>query len=305
MVPGALPRPADGRWVNVGRLFNPYRGMLGQWAGYHSDRRGVLRLDWGTSWRLAVGQPVVMLYKARLLNTLLLMTLATVISLLIAVPVGIVSAVRQYSTLDYVTTTFTFFGASMPVFWFGLMMILIFSYKFRDWGLPFMPAGGVLMHRSAPQGQILAYLDATPGSALDRAVHLIMPSIVLSLFFMANWSRFTRSSMLEVLRQDYIRTARAKGLRERLVLSKHALRNALIPLITVVVFQLPGIFGGATLTETVFNYHGIGRLFYQAVMGSDWPVVMIYLLISAILVVVATLLGDILYTVVDPRIRFD
>ena len=305
VIPGALPRPVDGRWVNVGRLFNPYRGLLGRWAGYHSDRRGVLRLDWGTSWRLAIGQPVVMLYKARLLNTLLLMTLATVISLLIAVPVGILSAVKQYSTLDYVTTTFTFLGASMPVFWFGLMMILIFSFKFRDWGLPFMPAGGVLMHRRAPQGQVLAYLDAAPGGGLDRAVHLVMPSIVLSLFFMANWSRFTRSSMLEVLRQDYIRTARAKGLRERLVLSKHALRNALIPLITVVVFQLPGIFGGATLTETVFNYHGIGRLFYQAVMGSDWPVVMIYLLISAILVVVATLLGDILYTIVDPRIRFD
>jgi len=304
VIPEASPRPSDGEWVNVGRLFNPYRGLLGRWAGYHSDRRGVLRLDWGTSWKLATGQPVVMLYKARLLNTLLLMTLATVISLLVAIPVGILSAVKQYSTLDYVATTFTFLGSSMPVFWLGLMMILLVSYKFRDWGLPFMPAGGVVMPRPAPQGQVLAYLSAAPGGGLDRAVHLVMPSIVLSLFFMANWSRFTRSSMLEVLRQDYIRTARAKGLRERLVLSKHALRNALIPLITVVVFQLPGIFGGATLTETVFNYNGIGRLYFSAVTASDWPVVMIYLLISAILVVVATLLGDVLYTIVDPRIRF-
>ncbi|MFQ6102596.1 MAG: ABC transporter permease, partial [Anaerolineae bacterium] len=288
VIPGAAPRPEDGTWVNIGWLFNPYRGLLGRWAGYHSDRRGVLRMDWGTSWKLAVGQPVVMLYEARLPNTLLLMTLATVISLLVAVPIGILSAVRQYSTLDYITTTFSFFGASMPVFWFGLMMVLIFSYKFRDWGLPFMPAGGVMMHRAAPQGQVLAYLNATPGSWLDRAVHLVMPGIVLSLFFMAAWSRFTRSAMLEVLRQDYIRTARAKGLRERIVLGKHALRNALIPLITIVVFQLPGIFGGATITETVFSYNGIGRLFYDALMQSDWPVVMIYLLISAILVVVAT-----------------
>ncbi|MFQ5813379.1 MAG: ABC transporter permease [Anaerolineae bacterium] len=305
LIPGSAPRPADGTWVNVGWLFNPYRGLLGRWAGYHSDRRGVLRMDWGTSWKLAVGQPVVMLYQARLPNTLLLMTLATVISLLFAVPIGILSAVKQYSTLDYVTTTFSFFGSSMPVFWFGLMMVLIFSYKFREWGLPSMPAGGVLMHRAAPQGQVLAYLNATPGGGLDRAVHLVMPGIVLSLFFMAAWSRFTRSAMLEVLRQDYVRTARAKGLRERIVLGKHALRNALIPLITIVVFQLPNIFGGATITETVFSYNGIGRLFYDALMQSDWPVVMIYLLISAILVVVATLLGDILYTIVDPRIRFD
>jgi peptide/nickel transport system permease protein len=305
VIPGAAPRPADGRWVYVGWLFNPYHGILGRWAGYHNDRRGVVRLDWGTSWKLAVGQPVMMLIKSRLGNTLLLMTLATVISLAVAVPIGIVSAVKQYSTLDYVVTTFSFFGSSMPVFWFGLMMILIFSYKFRDWGLPFMPAGGVVMVRRAPPGQVLAYLNAAPGGWLDRAVHLVMPAIVLSLFYMASWSRFTRSSMLEVLRQDYIRTARAKGLRERVVLGKHALRNALIPLITIVVFQLPGIFGGATITETVFSYHGIGRLYYDALVQSDWPVVMVLLLITAILVVAATLLGDILYTIVDPRIRFE
>jgi peptide/nickel transport system permease protein len=265
----------------------------------------VVRLDWGTSWKLAVGQPVMMLIESRLGNTLRLMGLATAISLAVAVPIGIISAVKQYSTLDYVVTTFSFFGSSMPVFWFGLMMILVFSYKFRDWGLPFMPAGGVVMVRRAPPGQVLAYLNAEPGGGLDRAVHLVMPAIVLSLFYMASWSRFTRSSMLEVLRQDYIRTARAKGLRERVVLGKHALRNALIPLITIVVFQLPGIFGGATITETVFSYHGIGRLYYDALVQSDWPVVMVLLLITAILVVVATLLGDILYTIVDPRIRFE
>lgn len=305
VIPEADPRPEGGKWADVGWLFNPYRGLLGQWAGYHSDRHGVLRMDWGTSWKLAVGQPVVMLYKSRLPNTLMLMTLATVVSLLVAIPIGILSAVKQYSMLDYITTTFSFFGASMPVFWFGLMMVLIFSFKFRDWGLPFMPAGGVMMHRYAPPGQVLSYLNATPGGWVDRGVHLVMPAMVLSLFAMAAWSRYTRSSMLEVLRQDYVRTARAKGLRERVVLGKHALRNAVIPLITIVVFQIPGIFGGATITETVFSYNGIGRLFFEALTQSDWPVVMIYLLISAVLVVVATLLGDVLYTIVDPRIRFD
>jgi peptide/nickel transport system permease protein len=161
------------------------------------------------------------------------------------------------------------------------------------------------MHRSAPPGQVLSVLNARPGGFLDRAVHLVMPTIVLSLFYMAGWTRFTRSSMLEVLRQDYVRTARAKGLRERIVLGRHALRNAMIPLITIVVFQLPGIFGGATITETVFNYHGIGRLYFESLSQNDWPVAMIILLITSVLVVIATLLGDVLYTLVDPRIRLE
>jgi peptide/nickel transport system permease protein len=246
-----------------------------------------------------------MLIMSRLGNTLSLMSLSIVISLVIAVPIGILSAVRQYSRLDYAVTTFGFFGSSMPVFWFGLMMILVFSYKFREWGLPFMPAGGVVMSRRAPAGQVLDYLNAAPGGLIDRLVHIVMPGIVLSLFYMANWSRFTRSSMLEVLRQDYVRTARAKGLRERIVLSKHALRNAVIPLITVIALQLPGIFGGATITETVFSYHGIGRLYFEALSQNDWPVVMIILLITSLLVVVSILLSDVLYTVVDPRIRLE
>jgi peptide/nickel transport system permease protein len=121
---------------------------------------------------------------------------------------------------------------------------------------------------------------------------------------MASWSRYMRSSMLEVLRQDYVRTARAKGLIERVVIVKHAMRNALIPVITIVVFQIPGIFGGATITETIFQYPGIGRLYFDALGFNDWPVVMAILFITALLVVFATLLGDILYTIVDPRIRF-
>jgi peptide/nickel transport system permease protein len=128
---------------------------------------------------------------------------------------------------------------------------------------------------------------------------------MLSLLSLAGWSRFMRSSMLEVLRQDYVRTARAKGLVERVVVMKHAARNALIPLITIVVFEIPGIFGGAIITETIFNYPGMGRLFIEALNRDDWPIVMAFLFISAILVVIATLVGDILYTIVDPRIRFE
>jgi len=202
---------------------------------------------------------------------------------------------------------YLFSGFHGFIFWFGLMMVLLFSYKFKDWGLPFMPAGGVFSPPRDPKlfqpGSVMAHLNITPGTGMDRLIHIVMPAIVLSLFYMAGWSRFTRSSMLEVLRQDYVRTARSKGLHERVVLAKHALRNALIPVITIVVFQLPGIFGGAIITESVFGYTGMGQLYWMALLQNDWPVAMVLLLITALLVVVATLLGDILYTVVDPRIR--
>jgi peptide/nickel transport system permease protein len=192
----------------------------------------------------------------------------------------------------------------MPVFWFGLMMILLFSYMFKQWELPFMPTGGVASAREAPPGSLLAELNATPGSFVDRTVHLILPTTVLSLLYLAGWSRYARSSMLEVLRQDYVRTARAKGLLERLVIMKHALRNALIPIVTILVFDIAGIFSGAILTETIFSYPGMGSLYFQALGANDWPVVMAFLFITSILVVLATLSRDILYTIVDPRIRF-
>lgn len=266
--------------------------------------RGVLRWDWGDSWKLARGQAVTSVIGSRVTNTIILMATVTVISLAIAIPIGIISAVRQYSKLDYAVTTFSFFGIAMPVFWFGLIMIMLFTLKFREWGLPYFPSGDVFTTR-VTAGSIQDVLGIVPYTLADRAVHLFLPVTVLTLLYLAGWSRFMRSSMLEVLRQDYVRTARAKGLRERAVITKHAARNALIPLITIVVFQIPGIFSGAILTETIFNYPGMGRLFIDALSRDDWPVVMAILFISAILVVIATLVGDILYTVVDPRIRFD
>jgi len=298
-----LPRPEEGLWLKISALTGP-TGLLKQFSGFHGSNRGILRLDFGWSWKLAIGQPVTALLSSRLANTLILMITATVISLVIAIPIGIYSGVHQYSTLDYAMTTFAFFGSAMPVFWFGLMLILLFSYFFKQWGLPSLPTGGVTLMREAQPGTLAALLNVSKGSLVDRFMHIILPVMMLSLLYMAGWSRYMRSSMLEVLRQDYVRTARAKGLVENVVIIKHALRNALIPIITIVVFQLPGVFGGAILTETVFSYPGIGRLYFEALGQSDWPVVMAILFIQAILVVVATLLGDVLYTVVDPRIRF-
>jgi peptide/nickel transport system permease protein len=270
--------------------------------------KGVLRGDFGLSWAVARGAPVSSVLLSRLRNTLILMITATVLSLLIAIPIGIYSAVHQYSRLDYSFTTFSFIGTAMPVFWFGLMVIILFggnqSPIYKVLNLPYLPTGNVTLVRPPLEGSFEKLVSIKPGSLLDIAVHAIMPALVLSLLYMAGWSRYMRSSMLEVLRQDYVRTARAKGLFERVVIVKHALRNSLIPLITIVVFQIPGIFGGATITETVFNWTGMGFLYVNALSANDYPVAMAFLFINAVLVVIATLLGDLLYTIVDPRIRF-
>ncbi|HSB66052.1 MAG TPA: ABC transporter permease [Anaerolineales bacterium] len=298
-----LPRPSNGLWLNISGITGD-TGLLAPYSGFHGSNRGILRLDFGWSWKLAAGQPVTILLKSRLGNTLILMTTATLVSLLIAIPIGIYSGVHQYSGTDYAVTTFAFFGSAMPAFWFGLMLILVFAYGFKTWGLPYLPTGGTILVREAQPGSLEALLNVSKGSFVDRFIHIVLPAMMLSLLYLAGWSRYMRSSMLEVMRQDYVRTARAKGLFERVVIIKHALRNALIPIITIVVLQLPGLFGGAILTETVFSYPGIGRLYFEALNASDWPVVMSILFIEAILVVLATLLGDVLYTVVDPRIRF-
>lgn len=298
------PKWPEGNWVSVSWLFGPY-GLLGKYAPFHGDGHGVLRFDFGTSWAVARGQPIAGIIGSRLDNTITLMLTAVSLSLIVAVPIGIFSAVKQYSRLDYVVTTFSFFGTAMPVFWLGIMLILIFSVKFREWGIPYMPAGGVASVRTPPTGSLLRTIEAEPGGLVDRATHLILPTVTLSMLYMAQWSRYVRASMLDVLRQDYVRTARAKGLAERLVIVKHAMRNALIPLVTIVVFTIPGIFSGATITETIFSWQGMGRLYYDALGADDWPVVMVFLFISAALTVVATLVGDVLYTVVDPRIRYD
>jgi peptide/nickel transport system permease protein len=266
------------------------------------ERRGVLRGDWGESWKVAQSQEVMMLIKSRLSNTLILMGTSLFLSLAVAIPIGIFSAVKQYSKLDYVVTMGSFVGLSMPVFWFGIMLIILFALKFKEWGLPYLPTGGVAAVRTY---EIPGLGTIQPGTFLDRVLHLLMPTVVLSLLYMASWSRFTRASMLEVLRQDYVRTARAKGLIERIVIAKHALRNALIPVITIIALQLPGLFTGAIMTETVFAYTGMGRLYYESMTQSDWPIVMAILFITAILYVLSSLVADVTYAVIDPRIQYN
>ena len=180
-------------------------------------------------------------------------------------------------------------------------MILFLSVLPKLAGLPYLPPGS---SEAVREYSIPWFGTIQGGSFVDQALHLIMPVSVLVFVSVSGWSRFIRASMLDVLRQDYVRTARAKGLVERVVIVKHALRNALIPFVTIIVFSLPGLFGGALITEAVFSWPGMGRLYVQALGNSDYPVNMAILFITAVLTVIATLLRDILYTAVDPRIRF-
>jgi len=230
----------------------------------------------------------------------------------IAVPIGIYSAVKQYSLTDYFVTTLAFFGQSMPTFWTGLMAVAIFAVA-----LKWFPTGGVRSIGAEGDivealGRILSFGKLYPDLAghewklvLDGLRHLALPVTILAYFQLAGWSRYTRASMLEVLRQDYMRTARAKGLAERVVILKHGLRNALIPLITILALTLPGLLGGAIITETIFSWPGMGLMTINAIAGSDWPVVQGLLVITAFLVVFSNLLGDIMYAVVDPRIQYN
>jgi peptide/nickel transport system permease protein len=297
---------------DIERLKKQYDLDLPMWQSYtrwafgwpnftdREPRYGVIRGDFGESWRVAEHQPSMDIILRVLPNTLKLTIASTLLSLLVGVPVGIISAVRQYSKLDYLVTTSTFFGVAMPVFWLGSMLILVFAFKFKEWGLFYFPPGSVTSLR-AYTVPLLGKVQ--PESITDQLMHLILPTITLSLLFMATWSRFTRASMLEVLKQDYVRTARAKGLIERVVIAKHALRNALIPLVTVVALQLPFLFGGALITETIFNWRGMGLVFVDSLFQSDWPVAMTYLLILSAVTIGSNLLADVLYTFVDPRIR--
>jgi peptide/nickel transport system permease protein len=263
--------------------------------------RGVLFGDFGLSWKLLRDRPVGDLIGSRLYKTLELTGLATVLALVLAIPLGVYSAANQYSRFDYLFTTLAFLGAAMPTFFFGISFILLFSILPQSVGLPYLPPGS---SEAVREYFVPGLGNVQPGSALDVGLHLVLPVAVLTIASVAGFSRFVRASMLEVLRQDYVRTARAKGLVERLVIARHALRNALIPFITVFVFALPGLFGGAVITESIFSWPGMGRLFLLALGDSDYPVAMALLFITATLTVVATLVSDLLYTVIDPRIRF-
>lgn len=244
----------------------------------------VVTFDWGDSF--ITRRPVIQEIGERLPNTVYLMGVSFIVIILISIPVGIISAIKQYSFFDILMTTISFMGQAIPEFWFGLILILIFY----SW-LKILPPGGM-----ASDG---------PFSLWDRIQHLILPVGMLTVGWIAWFSRFLRASMLEVISQDYIRTARAKGLREFIVLMRHAFKNATIPLVTIVALDLPLLFGGALYSEIIFSWPGMGRLYYQSAVKRDYNVLMAILVIEAALVVFFNLLADIIYGVLDPRVRYE
>ena len=236
------------------------------------------------------GQPVFDIILPALKNTLVLTIAAVVLGKVIAIALGIFSAVRQYSIGDYILTATTFVAYSVPAFWLGLMLIVLFSVK-----LGWLPTSGIVNSELEP---------GSWAATVDWIKHLILPVAVLAISEIIQVQRFMRSSLLEVLRQDYLTTARAKGLSESVVIGRHALKNALIPVVTIMAVTMPRVVGGSTVIETVFAYPGMGRLLYTSIMGNDYVVAMTVVMIIAVTVVFFNLLADVIYGWLDPRIRY-
>ncbi len=263
---------------NVRRQFGldqPMHVRYVKWVG------SMLQGDWGYSFASRVN--VLTLIVQRLPTTILVIGTAYVIAILIAIPLGVITAVRQYSMIDQVVTTLSFIGFSLPTFFTGLILIIIFSVNL-NW-LPFV-------------------YDANTTDLWVQIKQMIMPVAVLALFQAASLARFVRASMLDNLGQDYARTARAKGLREGIVVVRHVLRNALFPVVTLIALQLPNVFTGAVVTEQIFRVPGMGALLIKSIQDGDTPVVMGIVLLSSVLVVVMTLVADVLYGVLDPRVKY-
>ena len=276
--------PGDPAQVLAGQMASPQeieniRQQLGMdrpiYEQYANYLIRLARFDLGRSARTQ--NPVTEEIWARLPNTLLLAVVAISLACLFGIPAGIISAVRPYSWIDYLVTTSALFGMSMPVFWLGLMLVVLFSVI-----LKWLPAGGT-----------------------GSWQHVILPSFTLAAFVVAFIARMTRSTMLETLSQDYTTTARSKGLQERVVVIKHALKNAMIPIITVVGLQFGLLLGGAVLTETVFAWPGLGRLIVDSILARDYPVIQGTILIFGLLYIMVNLVVDFIYALVDPRIRYD
>ena len=258
----------------------------------YGTRKGVLRGDFGFSYKTR--EPVLDIIADRLPNTIYLMTVTLIVVGIVAIPIGVISAVKQYSKFDLTATTLSFMGQAIPEFWLGLLLILLFYATLSNpfTGEPLLPPGGM----------------STIGeefSIWDRIRHLILPVTMGMVGWVAWYSRFLRSSMLDVINQDYIRTARAKGHVERTVLYKHALRNALIPLVTMFALDFPYIFAGALYVELIFSWPGMGRLYYTAATARDYPILLAVLIIGSAIVMLSNLLADIAYGYLDPRVRYE
>lgn len=288
----AAPGGPEGMMLQSGLTIDPsvieaYRHRLGVdqpiYIQYFKWISAALSGDLGISYQTT--RPVVDMILERMPATLELMAVSFILAALIAIPLGIYSALHQYSAFDLIGTTASFLGIAMPVFWFGLILQLFFSVK-----LGWLPVAGTQT------------VGAT--SFWDHIKHLILPTIVLSLHSVAGWSRYMRSSMLGVIMSDYIRTARSKGLKERIVVFRHAVKNALIPVITIMALDLAGLFSGAVITETIFAWPGIGRLFIQSMYARDYPMLMGILMMGSFMVVFFNLLSDLIYGWLDPRISY-
>ena len=247
------------------------------------------RLDFGRSFS-PDARPVLQKIGERLPITLLLNIVELMIIVALAIPIGVLSATRQYSTFDKVTTVFVFVGFATPDFWLALMLMILFGVQ-----LGWLPISGL----RSPTWEYLAFWR----QQWDFVAHLALPILVATFGGLAGFSRYMRQSMLEVVRQDYIQSARAKGLSESVVIGKHALRNALLPIVTVLGLSLPGLIGGSVIVESIFAIPGMGQLMVQAVFERDYPVIMGNLVIVATLTLVANLIADLTYSLVDPRIR--
>jgi peptide/nickel transport system permease protein len=243
--------------------------------------------NWGYS--LKSRAPVTQEIFSRLPNTLLLGGIALLITLILAIPIGMLSAIKRYSILDYTATVGAFLGISIPGFWFALLLIQVFSNDLR-----WLPSVGM---------QTFGRNMSGTEQFTDVLSHLVLPVLALSVVEIAYWARYQRSSLLEVLHQDYIRTARAKGLQERWVIWKHAFRNSLIPMVTLLGLTLPDLVNGSYIIETVFGWPGMGRLGVSSILQRDYPVVMGVTMLSALLVVSGNLIADVLYALIDPRIH--
>ena len=276
--------PGDPAQVLAGQMASPeeietIRKQLGLdkpiYLQYGSFLVRLVRFDLGRSTKTQ--NPVIEEIWARLPNTILLAVVAITLACLFGIPAGIISAVRPYTLIDYLVTITALFGISMPVFWLGLMLVVIFSVI-----LKWLPAGGT-----------------------GSWQHVVLPSITLAAFVVAFIARMTRSTMIEALSQDYTTTARSKGLKEKAVIIKHALRNALIPIITVIGLQFGLLLGGAVLTETVFAWPGLGRLIVDSILARDYPMIQGTILIFGLFYILVNLVVDLIYVFVDPRIRYE
>lgn len=246
---------------------------------------GMFTGNWGNTF--FGGRPVLDVIMERVPATLLLMGSGMSVAMIIGMLIGILGAVKRYSVFDYLATTGAMVTLSFPTFWFGLMMIFVFSLQ-----LGWLPSGGM-------------FTLGGDEDLLDLLEHLILPTVVLALVLIAQWSRYTRSSFLEVIHQDYIRTARSKGISGSRILFRHAFPNALAPLIALAGIQLPWLFSGALVTETIFGWPGMGRLFVDSLTMKEYPVLMGMIMLTAMTVVVGNLLADVLNALIDPRIRLN